>query len=110
MAKHEFGIMLHTPGDERYDKYEPEKYQLISIDDEYIEKLLTEFEEILCYWHTRQRPEKNIAYCGITLIPPESTDNFITVFDRHNHGEYDEVIRLFVYAKKTGKYVIHYGI
>ena len=46
MAKHEFGIMPKAPGNERYDCYEPEKYSVIAIDDEYIEPCLEEFDEI----------------------------------------------------------------
>ena len=33
MAKHEFGIMMNTPRQsERYDEYEPWKYECISVD------------------------------------------------------------------------------
>ena len=38
MSKHEFGIMESAPiSGQRYDKYEPKKYNCISIDDYYIE-------------------------------------------------------------------------
>ena len=38
MAKHEFGIMIDSPQPgKRYDKYEPEKYACISVDDVYLE-------------------------------------------------------------------------
>ena len=37
MAKHEFGIMPKAPRyGERYDRYEPEKYACISVDDDYV--------------------------------------------------------------------------
>ncbi len=38
MAKHEFGIMMNTPQQsERYDEYEPWKYDCISVDDKDLE-------------------------------------------------------------------------
>ena len=38
MAKHEFGIMMNTPRQsERYDEYEPWKYECISVDDKDLE-------------------------------------------------------------------------
>ena len=40
MAKHEFGIMQLAPKKgERYDEYEPQKYNCISVDDIYVEKI-----------------------------------------------------------------------
>ena len=110
MAKHEFGIMPNTPGSERYDSYEPEKYDMVSIDDEYIEEILKEFDDISCYWHTLNRPEKNLAYCGITLIPPKSQQSFIEIFKRHDQGQYREVIDIFEQASRENKYIIHYGL
>lgn len=110
MAKHEFGIMSITPGNERYDNYEPERYSLVDIDDEYIEGLLEEFDEIPCYWHTLCCLEKNLDYCGITLIPPKSAFSFIKVFKRYNKGQYKNVINLFEQATSDNKYIIHYGL
>lgn len=41
MAKHEFGIMNVNPKpNKRYDSYEPEKYDCISVHDDYIGPLL----------------------------------------------------------------------
>ena len=110
MATHQFGIMQNTPGEERYDCYEPHLYHLIKIDDEYIENLLEEFSDIPCYWHTLRRPETNLAYCGITLIPPRSAGSFIRVFKRHDNGQFKEIIELFEQAQKEDKYIIHYGL
>ena len=110
MATHEFGIMQNKPGNERYDSYEPEKYDLVKIDGEYVENLLEEFEEIPCYWHTLSRAETNLAYCGITLIPPESAGSFIKVFRRHDKGQYHQILQLFECAKREQKYIIHYGL
>ena len=68
MAKHEFGIMERAPSPgERYDTYEPERYGCISVPDEDLEGLFADLR-INVYWHTLDRPEKGLAYCGITLI------------------------------------------
>ncbi|HYE10263.1 MAG TPA: hypothetical protein VEF53_08785 [Patescibacteria group bacterium] len=41
MAKHEFGIFETEPEPgKRYDEYSPEKYDCITIHDDYIEPLL----------------------------------------------------------------------
>ncbi|MDY5399250.1 MAG: hypothetical protein SPG31_00130 [Eubacterium coprostanoligenes] len=59
MAKHEFGIMDIAPTlKQEYNKYEPEKYHCISVEDEYIESLLKELSVIPCYWHSLQQEER----------------------------------------------------
>ncbi len=111
MANHEFGIMETVPKEsQRFDKYEPQKYEHIKINDGFIEPLLPEFQSIPCFWHTLKRPEMNLAYSGITLIPPESIDAFISVFNRHCEEQYKEIIALFEQAKRKNKYIIHFGI
>lgn len=102
--------MQDTPGEERYDSYEPQNYSLIKIDDEYIENILEVFKDIPCYWHTLCRPETNLAYCGITLIPPQSTSRFISAFKYHDKGQFKEIIALFEEAERKNKYIIHYGL
>ena len=38
MSKHNFGIMNNKPmNEERFDEYEPNKYNCISVDDDFIE-------------------------------------------------------------------------
>ena len=111
MAYHEFGIIESPPKEhQRFDKFKPEKFGFIKINDDFIEPLLHEFDGIHCYWHTLECPGTNLAYCGITLIPPESIDSFIFTFSKHDKELYSEVIELFREAKTRGKYIIHYGI
>ena len=53
MAKHEFGIMMNTPRQsERYDEYEPWKYECISVDDKDLEGVVERLSSIDFYWHT----------------------------------------------------------
>lgn len=111
MAYHEFGIMENFPEEyQRFDKYEPEKFGLIKINDDFIEPLLQNLDGIHCYGHTLECPGMNLAYCGITLIPPESIDSFIFIFSKYDKQLYNEIIELFKEAKRRGKYIIHYGI
>ena len=70
MAYHEFGIIQNDPkASQRFDEYEP-GIKYIKINDDFIEPLLPEFNSIRCYWHSLKHPEMNLAYFGITLIPP----------------------------------------
>lgn len=111
MAYHEFGIIEEDPIEcQRFDEYEPLKFGCIKINDDYIEPLSSEFQTICCYWHTLKYPEMNLAYCGITLIPPESIDSFISVFKSYYTEQYNEIIFLFEQAKIRDKYIIHFGI
>lgn len=109
MAKHEFGIMNISPKlNERYDTYEPEKYDCISVHDDYIESLLDKLSHINCYWHTLECPAKGLAYCGITLVPPSSMGQFIDLL-AGSVGT-DELKSLLSKAKEDKKFVIHFGI
>lgn len=109
MPKHEYAIMDVTPKrGERYDCYEPEKYNLIVVDDKYLENILEEFNGIKIYWHSLDAPRKGISYCGINLIPPESMDEYISVIS--GRDGFSELVRLLEKAKRENKFVIHYGL
>lgn len=111
MAKHEFGIMQENPtNEERIDSYEPQKYNCIGVDDDFIEPILVDLQNVDCYWHTLKREEKGLAYYGITLIPPKSMDAFIKVLSSQNKDEYISLISLANQAKRHSKYIIHFGI
>ena len=108
MAKHEFGIMEFAPvSGKRYDEYEPKKYKCISVDDDYIEGI----DQLLIFdsfCHTIDIPMKGLNYIGITLIPPNSLDAFLTVIG--DGSEYADLRKLLIEAKGRNKYVIHYGL
>ena len=108
MAKHEFGIMEFAPvSGKRYDEYEPKKYNCISVDDGYIEGI----DQLLIFdsfCHTIDIPMKGLNYIGITLIPPNSLDAFLTVIG--DGSEYADLRKLLIEAKGRNKYVIHYGL
>lgn len=109
MPRHEFGIMQSEPiKGIRFDIYEPEKYNCISINDEFIEPLLAELLNIDFYWHTIDVPGKGLEYFGITLIPPESLDSLMNVI--FNIADLSLLKELLMKAKADNKFVIHFGI
>lgn len=109
MSKHEFGIMESAPiSGQRYDQYEPKKYNCISIDDYYIEGIQEQLLIFDSFCHTIDISMKGLNYIGITLIPPASLDAFLMVIG--NGSEYEELRNLLIDAKNRSKYVIHYGL
>jgi len=111
MPKHEFGLMPDTPKPKaRYDEYEPEKYACIVVDDELIEPILPDLQAVDCFWHTRAVPGKGLAYYGVTLIPPSSTDALLAVLHGQNENGLAEWIVLAEEAKRREQFMIHFGI
>ncbi|MCC8131027.1 MAG: hypothetical protein LUC38_09820 [Oscillospiraceae bacterium] len=109
MAKHEFGIMEKEPIiGKRYDKYEPEKYHCISVDDEQIEAIAPKLCCMDCFSHTLDIQIKGLEYCGITLIPPQAAAQFICLI-----GDNQSLLPLKALLQQAitkNKYVIHYGL
>lgn len=111
MSKHEFGIMKITPTyKELFNEYEPNKYNCIKVDDDFIGPILIELQNVDTYWHTIQNKKSGLAYYGITLIPPTSMDVLINILSLKNMVEYDSLIYLLNQAKEYNKYIIHFGI
>ena len=109
MARHEFGIMDIAPRlEQEYNGYEPEKYHCISVDDENIMPLLKDLSVIPCYWNSLRREEKGLAYCGITIIPPNSLGKFISIID--SKIQFNELKNMLQKAVKENNYVIHFGL
>ena len=109
MARHEFGIMQNAPQPrKRYDEYEPQKYNCISVDDTYVEKIDAVLNNIDFYWHTLDMPAKGIAYTGITLIPPTSLQAFTEVIK--DIAELNVLKELLENAFVENKWVIHFGL
>lgn len=106
---HEFGIMQKEPqSGVRYDAYEPEKYNCIEVHDDDLMELAEQYNEIDVNWHTLDVPGKGLAYCGITLIPPEAAG--MLAFVTPDDAKFCELKELFLTAQSEGKYTIHFGI
>ena len=109
MANHEFGIMQIPPQNgQRFDAYEPEKYDCISVKDDYIENILEKLSDIDFYLHTLDVSCKGIEYTGITLVPPSSMQQFISVIEIA--PELLELKNLLLKALNENKWIIHFGI
>lgn len=109
MAKHEFGIMQTVPEkSKRYDEYEPQKYNCITVDDDYLEDIAVRFNDIDFFWHTLDIKGKGLAYCGVTLVPPSSMQEFISVID--SISELTELKELLSKAYAENKWIIHFGL
>lgn len=109
MPRHYFGIMQIDPKNGKsYDYSEPQKYNCISVDDDYILPILKKFKEVKCYWHTLDRPEMGLMYYSVTLIPPESLDAMMKIIWSDHH--LSELLTLFSNAERQNKFVIHFGI
>ena len=118
MAKHEFGIIDTFEENKWYSKYEPEKYNCISVSDDIIEDLIIKYNEelmaIKTYFQVTTQPGKGLDYCGVTLIPPESLGQLRdVVVMANNHLKSIEIqllIEKITKALKENKYLIHFGI
>ena len=109
LAKHEFGIMQIAPEKgKRYDEYEPQKYDCISVNDDYLEDIVADFNHIDFYWHSLDIKGKGIAYCGVTLIPPDSINAFVEVIE-DIYG-LSELRKLSKKAITENKWMIHFGL
>lgn len=109
MARHEFGFMQNAPEPrKRYDEYEPQKYNCISVDDDYVVKIVANLSNIDFYWHILDVPAKGIAYTGITLVPPTSLQAFIAVIK--DIAELNVLKDLLEKALVENKWVIHFGL
>ena len=109
LAKHKFGIMQIAPEKgKRYDEYEPQKYDCISVNDDYLEDIVADFNHIDFYWHSLDIKGKGITYYGVTLIPPDSINAFVEVIE-DVYG-LSELRKLSKKAITENKWMIHFGL
>ncbi len=109
MAVHNFGIMDKPPQkSEIYETFEPEKYNCISVSDDYIEPILSLMCNIEFFYNTLNIKEKGLNYCGITLISPSSSEKMLSVIE--NNENLKNLTELLKKAVNKNKYVIHFGI
>ena len=68
---HDFGIIDDFTSQKLRRLY-TEKYHCISVDDDIISSLNQNLSIMKTYFHTVKNQKYGLAYCGITIIPPES--------------------------------------
>lgn len=114
---HEFGIIPQL--DDRYDyqQYEPEKYDMVVVDDDLLGLWYPDADRLPTYFHQLTRPERGLARYGITLIPPESAERLAQIIensapdaDAASQQELNELCELLRTAYRLDKFVIHYGV
>ena len=94
----------------KYSKYQPEKYNCISIDDDYILPLGEKLYGIKMINPCLNEKCKTLCYYGVTIIPVESLSQFRTVFIEENNHVYNQMISLIDRAIAEQKNIIHYGV
>jgi len=104
---HEFGIMLTDPkSGETYSEYEPQKYGCVTVHDEIVERFGDSvLRDLPCFWCSVDRPEKGLAYCGITLIPPSSLPVLLKAA-----GGSEPLQKLIEKAMAENRFIIHFGL
>lgn len=111
---HEFGILDDDDEQENDIDYEPEKYNCISVHDDIIECLVDRLSIMKTYYHSFNRPNIGLAYCGITIIPPESLSFFYEVITSSKYiaksAELQQLASIITQAIDGEKHIIHFGI
>ncbi|MGE7111474.1 hypothetical protein [Lysinibacillus sp. NPDC047702] len=116
---HEFGIVACIEKDKEYIDYEPEKYDCISVDGDLIDELYSKdfgkkIDKLKTFAHNTNRPYNNLANFGITLIPPSSHKQFLTIVseanDEYKSEELEELMKKIAEAIKEDKWMIHFGV
>lgn len=115
---HEFGIIDQIEEGKDYS-YEPEKYNCISVDGDLIDEIYSQgfgeqMKSLKTFAHNTNRHYEDLAYYGITLIPPSSLRQFREIIISENikykSHEFDVLTDKISKAIKEGKWMIHYGI
>ena len=115
MIKTEFGIIDDFDPNKEYLEYEPQRYNCVAIDDdEYINEWWPYLLKIPTYNMSIMRPQKALSRWGITLIPPESLPDLLTIVinDVRIKSDPNPVLLKNEICKsiEEEKYMIHYGI
>lgn len=112
MPNHDFGIIdKFNPTTNKYEEYTPEKYDCVSIHDDFILPLCEMFYEMDTFYHTGKRPEKGLAYHGVTLIPSDSLEIFKKIIETSPSADkMEKLTRKIEKAISENKCIIHYGV
>ena len=108
MPKHKFGILPDPPGPDQQYHYEPQRYGCAAVQDDDLLPLAKRLRGVRCCWHTIDRPEWGLAWCGITLIPPESLDAMLEIVWKNER--LSDLFAVLSKAQREGSWVIHFGI
>ena len=106
---HAFGLMDRPPEPGRdYGVYDPENYVCAWAEDDALNEAAGAVSGMDCCWGALDRPEKGLAWCGVTLIPPESLPVLLAALE--GRTALQAVYRLLQRAEQSHQFVIHFGI
>ena len=111
---HNFGIIKEIDFKKNYSDYTPQKYDCISVDDEFINSIAGKLSIMKTYFHSYERPDFGLAYYGVTIIPPDSLSLFYDIVV--SSADFKDTKELSILAKKIleatneQQYMIHYGV
>lgn len=110
----EFGIINKFDKSKDYSSYDARKYKCIHIPDFIINKWWNDLVLVKTYFHCYDNPGYALARWGVTLIPPESLENFYEIVAKDKRSKSSvELIALLQLIRKAineNKYIIHYGV
>ncbi|MCL2049647.1 MAG: hypothetical protein FWG87_13090 [Defluviitaleaceae bacterium] len=114
MIKTELGIIDEIDYSKDYGAYEPERYNCIYIDDEYINDWWERLRLMKTYFHNMSRPSFALARSGVTIIPPEALPLFqdIVATDERTNTD-NNLLNLAAKIQEaidTDKHMIHFGV
>ena len=115
MVKTEFGIIDEIDINKDYSEYEPHKYHCVFIDDDaYINDWWLQLCKMKTFFHRIDRPNTALARYGVTIIPPESLQFFLSIVkgdSRINSDKHlSELATMIQTAMDSGKHMIHFGV
>jgi hypothetical protein len=115
---HDFGIIDFFEEGKCYCDYEPKDFNCIPVSDRYIGPIIRKYKYDFSFMDTyfldSTQPSAGLAYCGVTIIPPESLKKFKDIIiDANNHyksKELELLIEKIDEAMKLNKHMIHYSL
>lgn len=110
----QFGIIDQFEKGKDYSDYEPDKYDCVAIDDDFLNDWWEGLILIKTFFHNYNRPGFALARYGVTIIPPESLVPFYKIVSTDKRSKSSkELIDLITLLRKAifeNKYIIHYGV
>ncbi len=106
MLTHEFALVK-----EQVKYCDPKNYTCISINDHSILSITKELRSIKTYRQKLAKSQVGLSYYGITIIPLESLNEFLTIVQKKKElKDFDTLLALIEKSIKEEKMMIHFGI
>lgn len=113
MPYHEFVIYKKKPNYfTNFSKMYLKQKNMVKVSDEFIDEISFYKVETYFHYYRKKCKKKGLALLGITIIPPESLEQFLKIIKSHNKNNevINELIKLTEEAKDNDYFIIHYGI